>query len=51
MKQVDDSIIDSPFNGKSAMEILEHFKDYKFKDVLGHSLELCQNFIDLIKAG
>lgn len=49
MKQVDDSIIDSPFHGKNAEEILEHFKGYEFEDDHGHRLELCQDFIELVK--
>lgn len=49
MKQVDDSIIDSPFHGKNAEEILDHFRAYKFADDHGHRLELCKDFIELVK--
>jgi hypothetical protein len=49
MKQVDDSIIDSPFHGKNSEEILDHFKGYKFADDHGHRLELCRDFVELVK--
>ncbi|WP_168199628.1 hypothetical protein [Pantoea sp. CCBC3-3-1] len=48
MKQVDDLIMDSPFYGKSAKEILEHFKSYRFVDDHGHHLELCKDFTELV---
>jgi len=49
MKQDDESIVNSPLNGKNAEEILDHFKGYKFADDHGHRLELCQDFIELVK--
>nr|WP_235843717.1 hypothetical protein [Morganella psychrotolerans] len=38
----------SPINGKSPEEILEHFNKYNFVDDHGHRLEFCQDFIDLV---
>lgn len=49
MKQADDSIMNSPFFGKSAEEILEHFKCYNFADDHGHNIEFCEDFIALAK--
>lgn len=49
MKHVDESIDESPVNGKSPKEILAHFKTYGFRDCHGHKLELCQDFLELIR--
>lgn len=48
MKQVDESIVNSPLYGKSAEEILVHFRSYKFADDHGHRLELCKDFDELV---
>ncbi len=49
MKHELDSLSKSPLYGKSPEEILEYFNRYNFVDDHGHKLELCQDFIDLVK--
>ncbi len=49
MKQELNSLSKSPLYGKSPEEILEYFNRYNFVDDHGHKLELCQDFIDLVK--
>lgn len=49
MKQVDESIDKSPLSGKSAKEIIEHFKSYNFVDDHGHRLDMCLDFTDLVE--
>lgn len=48
MKHADESIIHSPLIGKSAKEIVEHFKGYNFVDDHGHRLDMCGDFKDLV---
>ncbi|MBI6182696.1 hypothetical protein JEQ07_20145 [Serratia proteamaculans] len=48
MKHADESIIHSPLIGKSAKEIVEHFKGYNFVDDHGHRLDMCGDFTDLV---
>lgn len=49
MKQVDESIDKSHLSGKSAKEIIEHFKSYNFVDDHGHRLDMCLDFTDLVE--
>lgn len=49
MKQVHGSIDKSPLSGKSAKEIIEHFKSYNFVDDHGHRLDMCLDFTDLVE--
>lgn len=49
MKQVHESIDKSPLSGKSAKEIIEHFKSYNFVDDHGHRLDMCLDFTDLVE--
>lgn len=47
MKHFDESINKSPLSGKSAKEIVDHFKGYNFVDDHGHRLDKCLDFIEL----
>lgn len=49
MKQVDESIDKSFLSGKSAKEIVEHFKSYNFVDDHGHRLDVCLDFTNLVE--
>lgn len=44
MKQDFESLKNTPFHGKSAAEIIEHFSGYNFDDDHGHRLEKCEEF-------
>ena len=48
MKQIDESIDKSPLSGKSAKEIIEHFKNHNFVDDHGHRLDMCLDFTELV---
>ncbi|CAM6881502.1 hypothetical protein [Leclercia adecarboxylata] len=50
MQQFDESQEVSRLHGKSAKEIVEIFETYNFVDDHGHRLDMCQDFIDLVKA-
>lgn len=49
MKQESDLSFKSPINGKSPKEIVGHFKSYGFEDGIGHKLEHCTDFIELVE--
>nr|DAM85692.1 MAG TPA: hypothetical protein [Caudoviricetes sp.] len=48
MKQIDGAF-PAPFERMSDTEIIAYFKRYGFKDELGHTLEMCGDFLDLVR--
>ena len=48
MKQIDGAF-PAPFERMSDAEIIAYFKRYGFKDELGHTLEMCGDFLDLVR--
>ncbi|MDK4680153.1 hypothetical protein [Kingella negevensis] len=48
MKQQNAKTSRFPLSAMSEVEILTHFKRYRFKDKSGHDLEMCADFLDLV---
>ena len=48
MSERDDGAFAVPFGQMDEAEIIAHFKRYGFTDELGHALELCADFLDLV---
>lgn len=49
MTRQDDGAFAVPFGQMDEAEIIAHFKRYGFTDELGHALELCADFLDLVR--
>lgn len=49
MTRQDDGAFAVPFAKMDEAEIIAHFKRYGFTDELGHALELCADFLDLVR--
>lgn len=49
MSERDDGAFAVPFGQMDEAEIIAHFKRYGFTDELGHALELCADFLDLVR--
>ncbi|HGG7638010.1 TPA: hypothetical protein ACJJDV_001048 [Neisseria meningitidis] len=49
MTRQDDGALAVPFGQMDEAEIIAHFKRYGFTDELGHALELCADFLDLVR--
>ena len=48
MSERDDGAFAVPFGQMDEAEIIARFKRYGFTDELGHALELCADFLDLV---
>ncbi|HGK6070556.1 TPA: hypothetical protein ACJ3IM_000252 [Neisseria meningitidis] len=49
MTRQDDGAFAVPFGQMDEAEIIAHFKRHGFTDELGHALELCADFLDLVR--
>lgn len=49
MSERDDGAFAVPFGQMDEAEIIAHFTRYGFTDELGHALELCADFLDLVR--
>lgn len=49
MTRQDDGAFAVPFGQMDEAEIIAHFERYGFTDELGHALELCADFLDLVR--
>ncbi|HFC6765682.1 TPA: hypothetical protein ACFN80_000918 [Neisseria meningitidis] len=49
MTRQDDGAFAVPFGQMDEAEIIAHFKRYGFTDELGYALELCADFLDLVR--
>lgn len=49
MSERDDGAFTVPFGQMDEAEIIAHFERYGFTDELGHALELCADFWDLVR--